>query len=197
MEALSKPELLALLSAAKACRKRDWLMILTGYWHGLRASEVCAIIASDVADGQVTVARLKGSLKTTQPLMASSDPLLDEASGLIDFIAGMHPNQRVFPVSRVHFWRLVKKYAAAAGIAKRLGHPHILKHTIAMQTIQKAGIENVRQYLGHRSIASTGAYLIKTDQEASRAIAASVGTAEPSLNRCEFKDIKAELLGGR
>jgi integrase/recombinase XerD len=175
MESLSKPELLSLLAAAKVCRKRDWLMILVGYWHGLRASEVCGIIASDIADGCVTVARLKGSMKTTQPLVASPDPLLNEAAGLFDYTLGMHPNQRVFPISRVHFWRLVKKYSAEAGIPKRLGHPHILKHTIAMQSIQKAGIENVRQYLGHKSMASTGAYLKKSDAEASAAVTGSLG----------------------
>jgi hypothetical protein len=46
-----------------------------------------------------------------------------------------------------------------------------------MQTIQSAGIENVRAYLGHKSIASTvaylGAYLKVDDDAASRAIAAA------------------------
>jgi hypothetical protein len=39
-----------------------------------------------------------------------------------------------------------------------------------MQTIQSAGIENVRTYLGHKSIASTGSYLQVDDDVASRAI---------------------------
>lgn len=175
MEALSKPELLALLAAAKACRKRDWLMILVGYWHGLRASEVVGLTPSSIEDGCITVARLKGSMKTTQPLPEHEDPLLDLRQDLIDYIAGMHPNQRVFPVSRIHFWRLVRKYSAEAGIAKRKGHPHILKHSIAMQTIRSAGIENVRQYLGHKSLASTGAYLKVSDAEASAAVTGSFG----------------------
>ena len=41
----------------------------------------------------------------------------------------------------------------------------------AMQTIRSAGIENVRTYLGHKSIASTGSYLQVDDDAASRAIA--------------------------
>jgi hypothetical protein len=40
-----------------------------------------------------------------------------------------------------------------------------------MQTIRSAGIENVRTYLGHKSIASTGSYLQVDDDAASRAIA--------------------------
>lgn len=179
MEALSKPELLALLSCAKAARKRDWLMILVGYWHGLRASEVVGLTASSIADGCVTVARLKGSLKTTQPIPEHADPLLNLRQELIDYVSGMHPNQTVFPLSRIHFWRLVRKYSAEAGIAKRKGHPHILKHSIAMQSIKNAGIENVRQYLGHKSLASTGAYLKVTDAEASAAVTGSFGPPEP------------------
>jgi integrase len=45
-----------------------------------------------------------------------------------------------------------------------------------MQTIQSAGIENVRAYLGHESISSTGAYLKVDDDAASKAIAAAAGT---------------------
>ena len=68
------------------------------------------------------------------------------------------------------FWRLVQKYAKAAGIPEHLRHPHIVKHSIAMQTIKAAGIENVRQHLGHKSMSCTGEYLKVTDEAASAAI---------------------------
>ena len=82
VEALSKPELLALLACAKAARKRDWLMILVGYWHGLRASEVVGLTAASIADGCVTVARLKGSMKTTQPLPEHIDHNIESVVAL-------------------------------------------------------------------------------------------------------------------
>jgi site-specific recombinase XerD len=63
----------------------------------------------------------------------------------------------------------------AAGIAKRNAHPHILKHSIAMQSIGNAGIENVRQYLGHKSLSSTGAYLIVDDLTAAARVTAAAG----------------------
>ena len=44
-----------------------------------------------------------------------------------------------------------------------------------MQTIELAGIENVRQYLGHKSISSTGAYLKVSDADAARVISKSLG----------------------
>jgi type 1 fimbriae regulatory protein FimB len=175
MEHLSKDEIHELVRVAKAHRERDWLMILVGYWHGLRASEVCGITASDIADGCLTVVRLKGSLKTCQPLVPHEDPLLDEAKGLIEFTREMHANQKLFPISRVQFFRLFQGYAAQAGIAGRHAHPHILKHSIAMQGIGNAGVENIRQYLGHKSLSSTGAYLKVDDASASAAVTGAVG----------------------
>ena len=71
---------------------------------------------------------------------------------------------------RTHKRRESMTRAEAAKIPARKRHPHILKHTIALQTIHSAGIENVRQYLGHKSMSSTGAYLKVTDSEASTAI---------------------------
>lgn len=152
-------------------------MILVAFWHGLRASEVTGLTADAIQDGFLTVQRLKGSLKTTQPLVEDPEPLLDERQALIDFVRNQTRNQRVFPISRVQFWRLVQRYAKAAGIAAHKCHPHVLKHSIAMQSIDGAGIEKVRQYLGHKSISSTGAYLRVSDSQASGAVRDAVGRA--------------------
>ena len=170
MDALSKEQLLALLAAARAARTRDWLMILVAFWHGLRASEVIALTRDSLEDGMITVSRLKGSNRTVQPLVKHDDPLLDEATALFDFARGMHRNQRLFPITRERFWQVVQEHGKRAGIPARLRHPHILKHSFAMQFIQSIGIENVRQYLGHKSISSTGAYLKVSDAEAAASV---------------------------
>jgi integrase len=122
------------------------------------------------ADGFLIVKRLKGSNKTTQPLVYDKNPLLNERSAVAKILEGAGPTKPLFPISRLRFWQLMQRYAATAGIPKHLAHPHILKHSIAMQTIRSAGIENVRTYLGHKSIASTGSYLQVDDDAASRAI---------------------------
>lgn len=170
MHALSMAELRALLGAAKAHRERDWLMILVAFHHGLRASEVIGFTADAVRDGHLTVQRLKGSMKTTQALVEHEDPLFDERRALIDWARKSNPGEPVFPISRVQFWRCVQRYAKAAGIPAHKAHPHILKHTIAMQTIHGAGVENVRQHLGHKSLSSTGEYLKVNDEDASREV---------------------------
>jgi integrase len=56
-------------------------MIVLAYRHGMRTSEVCGLKLEgvDLKNGQITIRRLKGSLKTTQPLCdQQGEPLLSE-----------------------------------------------------------------------------------------------------------------------
>ncbi|MGH9716387.1 MAG: tyrosine-type recombinase/integrase [Candidatus Acidiferrales bacterium] len=170
MEHLSREQLREVLRCAREARKRDWVLLLITFWHGLRASEAVGLTPENFRDGFLTVQRLKGSLRTTQPLVEDADELLNERAAVESWIALHGRRERLFPISRVQFYRLMRRYGAAAGLPRHLCHPHVLKHSIARQTIREAGIENVRQWLGHVSIASTGEYLKVSDDEAAAAI---------------------------
>ena len=173
MEHLDREQTASLLRAAREASERDWLLLLISFWHGLRASEAVGLTPEHFRDGYLTVQRLKGSLRTTQPLVAHEDELLDERRAMRELLSRAAPRERLFPITRFAFYRLMRRYGRAAGLPAHLCHPHVLKHSIAMQSIREAGIENVRQYLGHRSISSTGEYLKVDDDAASQAIAAA------------------------
>jgi type 1 fimbriae regulatory protein FimB len=158
MQSLTRPQLLDLLRCAKKHSTRDWLMILVAYWHGLRATEVIAMQPDAVADGFLTVQRLKGSLRTTQPLVAHDNPLLDERRPLIEFISKVRPGETVFKCTRRTFYNVVRRHARAAGLPAHLQHPHMLKHSIAMELYDKITVPELRIYLGHKSGASTLEY---------------------------------------
>src|SRR5579862_7240333 len=195
MEWLSAEELRALLTVAKAKRDRDWLMILVTFWHGLRANEVCGgwrvrkvngqkekfwhpgILPRDVCDGYLTVDRAKGSKTTVQALVSHPDPLFSERDPLITLASQTLPQQRLFPVTRQHYWYLIKGYGRAAGIPEHRVFPHCLKHSIAHQMIDIAGIHKTRQRLGHESIASTGEYLKETDASVDAVVVGAVKLA--------------------
>ena len=168
MQHLDRSELKALLKAIPQTRNR--LMILVGFHHGLRVSELTALTPANAKDGYLSVQRLKGSMRTIQPFVRHEDPELDEHTPLTQLVALCSPTEKLFPMTRSGVDKLIKRAGTKAGIPRHKLHPHVLKHSIACQTIQKAGIENVRQWLGHKSIASTGAYLRVTDEAASRAI---------------------------
>lgn len=146
MEHLTKDELHNLLTVARAASEHDYVMILTAYAHGLRASEVCGLTAEQVRNGFLSVQRLKGSLHTVQPLVHSDDPLLDERAALTAWMQGK--TGRLFSIGRKMFCVLFQKYVALAGIPAHKQHPHSLKHSVAMHNIHTAGIEMVTAIWG-------------------------------------------------
>jgi type 1 fimbriae regulatory protein FimB len=176
MQSLSKPQLLMLLAAARASRERDWLMILVCFWHGLRVSELVGFKRDAIQDGYLTIKRLKGSDRTVQMLVEHPEPLLNEREPLIDFASKSNFSKPVFNVSRRRFDQLMKQYGRQVGIPAHLAHAHTLKHTIARLSIESAGIEHVRRWLGHKSMSSTGEYLKVSDAEAGQRVATALGS---------------------
>jgi integrase len=152
---------------------RHKLMVVMAYSHGLRVSELISLKGEDVQGGYVKVQRLKGSLKTVQPYVHSEDPDLDEAAALTMLAVTTKSKDKLFDITRNGFLKVIKRAGKVAGIPEHKLHPHALKHSTAMNLIGTTGIENVRQYLGHKSIASTGAYLRVSDEAASKAAAAA------------------------
>lgn len=169
---LTRDEMKRLLEAVPNTRNR--LMLLVGYNHGLRVSELTNIKGADIRDGYLIVKRLKGSLKTIQPYVRHSDPTFNEAPGLEELARATGPRERLFPMTPNGVAKLMQRTGMRIGIPRHKLFPHNLKHSIAHATIQGAGIENVRQWLGHKSISSTGAYLRVTDEAAAKAITAAL-----------------------
>lgn len=175
MQYLTKVELLRVLDIAKRARERDWLMFLVAYWHGMRASEVVHLTPDAIANGEITIIRLKNSEATIHPLVEDDNPLLNERAAL-ETLAQSTPNtSRMFPFSRIHYFRLFRKYAKRAGINSLKRHPHCLKHSIARHNVEQVGIHKLQKYLGHKRIDSTAKYLGVTGDEACVAIARANG----------------------
>lgn len=135
-----------------------------------------ALTPENFDGGFVTVQRLKGSLKTVQPLVTHNEPLLDERAALESLIRTLQPTQRLFgTLKKQNANYRFAKYAKLAGLPKHKQHTHCLRHSRAMHTIKTVGIENVRQLCGHRSIASTGEYLKVSDSSAWAALGTGGG----------------------
>jgi len=187
MKALTHQEVLKILKLA-ADNKRNLAMILIGYRHGMRASEICRLELKDLdlKNGEITIRRLKGSLKTTQPLAdVPGQPLLSEKRVLRAWLEerGNHPSKYVFvsqksgQVHRSQFYRVFAELAERTGLPKDKRHPHCLKHALGYSLVEaNVNLANIKQALGHKSIASTAVYTTPTDESAGKAVVAALAS---------------------
>jgi hypothetical protein len=65
-----------------------------------------------VRDGYITIVRLKGSLKTTQPLVCHPDPRLNVREQIIALAENSEPEKPVFQFTRHRFWKIIRQHAA-------------------------------------------------------------------------------------
>jgi len=145
---------------------RDGAMLATLYATGLRVSELCGLRLPDlnlkagfvratgkgkkqrlVPLGDLAAARLSRYLADGRPALCKRPAEL----GL--FLTG-----RGRPMTRQGFWKLIARYARAAGIARTVS-PHVLRHSFATHLVERgADLRAVQAMLGHADIATTQVY---------------------------------------
>jgi len=186
---MSSEQLERFLQAAKEYGPRELAMFLFAVAHGARAQEICNLRLTDVNlnNEQIHIARLKGSLDSTQMLLkVKGNSLFDEKAALKAWLAVRQPDadnfvfnsQKSTQMSRVTVFKLFRAIARKAGLGETLQHPHVLKHTAAMMMVnQGANAFLIRQALGHKSFDSTLAYVNPSDADASAAMAKAFNQA--------------------
>jgi integrase len=170
MNYLKKDELKKLLSGVS--NESHKLMILVGFWHGLRVSELISLEGKDIQGGVLRIQRLKKSKKTTQPFVFNADPELDEETPLLKLAATLGPNDRLFNITtRDGVAKMLHRAATVAGLPLYKCHPHALKHSIAM-AMYKGGksVKEMQTYLGHVEGKNTLRYIEATEEESAQGI---------------------------
>lgn len=163
---LTGHEVEKLLAATKGARNeaRDRCLLLLMFRHGLRVSEACGMVLSqvDTESRVLHVARLKGGLSTTQPLRGEE---LRAIKAWLAVRAKMKPDTDSFFVSarrtalsRKTAWLAIRDYGKAAGLPLP-AHPHMLRHACGFALAdQGADTRLIQDYLGHRNIQHTVRY---------------------------------------
>jgi integrase/recombinase XerD len=145
---------------------RDSAMIHLMYASGLRVSELCDLKLSDLDSKVGTVAPLgKGSKRRVVPVGQIALERLDaylsvvrplSSRATIDPHMFLSPRGRRF--SRQGFWKLLVRYARAAGITTPLS-PHKLRHSFATHLLRGgADLRAVQVMLGHADLGTTEIY---------------------------------------
>ncbi len=164
---LTEEELKRLFAVIESPRDRAIFALM--YWRGLRASEVGMLPLAAYRSKAHTlyVRRLKRSIDGEFPLSPLEQRLLRawlKVRG--DKPGPLFCGYRGRGIKRGMIYVLMRRYAVKAGLPGKPGqpgnllHPHALKHSIATHLIAKhLEVMDVKDWLGHRSIASTMKYL--------------------------------------
>jgi integrase len=159
-EYLTEAEIERLMAAARKSSRyghRDATMILIGYRHGLRASELCDLQWSQVelSTGRLHVRRAKNG---SPPLQG------DEIRALRRLQREQGPSSHVFmterdgPMTPKAFHALLGRIGARARMPFPV-HPHMLRHGCGY-ALANAGHDtrSLQAYLGHKNIQHTVRY---------------------------------------
>ncbi len=166
---LSEAQVEALLAAPDAATPRglrDRAMLELMYASGLRVSELVQLKTVHVGLGEGVLRVLgKGARERLVPFGEEAHEWLRRylAEGR-SAILGPQASEALFVtrrgsgMTRQMFWRLVKQYAAAAGITAPLS-PHTLRHAFATHLLNHgADLRAVQMLLGHADIGTTTIY---------------------------------------
>jgi len=199
--ALTPQELRALLTIARDENYQFYILLLVSVCHGLRVSEAIALTRSNfstAADGTyLAVQRLKGSRATTQRLIATSNPLMNEQAVVTEYINGLKAGELLFrdengkQFKRFHINYLMRYFGKRAGIPRHKWFPHVAKHTAGTLMRQTgSGIEDIADHLGHKNINNARVYAGNTDQivhaAATKAFAFAAACTEGAKSSLEW-----------
>lgn len=159
-------KLLAQPVAEKALGARDRAMLEILYASGLRVSELVALQTSQVNfQGDYLVVKGKGGKTRAVPFGRWARERLSEYlnNGRRALLKGrssayLFVTRSGKPLTRQGFWKLIRGYALAAGIEKRVT-PHTLRHSFATHLLEGgADLRSVQAMLGHADISTTQIY---------------------------------------
>ncbi len=160
-EHLTEREVEKLIDAAKGNRygARDSAIVLIGFRHGLRASELCELQWSDVEFESATLhlRRAKGGQTGTHPLLGDELRMLRalkrEAKSPFIFVS-----ERGAPFTVSGLAKLIERAGVEAKMPFKV-HPHMLRHACGFVLANRGtDTRTLQAYLGHRSIQSTVRY---------------------------------------
>ena len=167
--ALSESDVEALLAAPDVSEPRglrDRAMLELLYATGLRVSELVGLRVDqlNLRAGLVRVTG-KGGRERIVPLGEEARHWLERYLSEVrpGMLAGrrldtLFPSPRRAAITRQAFWSLIRRYAAAAGLAADIS-PHQLRHAFATHLLDHgADLRAVQMLLGHRDVTTTQIY---------------------------------------
>jgi integrase/recombinase XerD len=159
-------ERLLLVETGSRFEVRDRALFELAYSTGLRVSELCGLKMEQVdIERRLVRVRGKGGKERIVPFGSKAHSALRDwmQEGRQKMLKVSNPaelflNSRGGKLSRVGFWKILKKRAERAGLPSDVT-PHTLRHSFATHLIEGgADLRAVQELLGHSSISTTQIY---------------------------------------
>ena len=154
-------------------RGRYWLGFLLLRFTGGRLGEVLNIDDSkdiDFREAEIRLITLKRKKKFYRQVFVPHGVISEIATYIAEF---PHKRGKIFKIDPSNFRKIFKEICAQTKIIpKKLAHPHVLRHTRAIEML-RAGVPVtiVQDQLGHAHLSTTAIYLKISGQEAKKIMA--------------------------
>ena len=162
-EYLTKEEVTLIMKAASQTGRhghRDRTLILLGYRHGFRISELVNLKWSDIDFGRATIrcARVKQSETNNHPINGEELRALRQLQREYPDSQWLFVSERKQPLASRTARLIVTRAGEIAGLGFPI-HPHMLRHACGYQ-LANVGTDTraIQEYLGHKNIAHTVRY---------------------------------------
>ena len=146
---------------------RDRALLELLYATGMRVSELVTLKPIDVnLDAGYLTCMGKGAKERIVPIGRQAVTWVQRyLAGARDALLGGRRSPRLFvnarggeSLSRVGFWKVMKTYGKAAGLAQGLS-PHVLRHSFATHLLDRgADLRTIQAMLGHADLSTTQIY---------------------------------------
>jgi integrase/recombinase XerD len=147
---------------------RDRALIELLYATGMRVSELLSLRPADInLDSSYLTCTGKGEKQRIVPIGDEAGAWVRRyVSGARPVLLGRRKSPRLFVnargggpgLTRVGFWKILKGYAAQAGLPRTLS-PHMLRHSFATHLLERgADLRAIQMMLGHADLSTTQIY---------------------------------------
>jgi integrase/recombinase XerD len=150
---------------------RDRAMFELLYATGMRVSELVGVRGADLhLDEHYLTCVGKGSKERLIPIGEQAaawvtryqhdarPQLLAQAGKARKASTRLFVNARGGPLSRIGFWKILKRHGLAAGLAHTLS-PHVVRHSFATHLLERgADLRAIQMMLGHADLSTTQIY---------------------------------------
>jgi integrase/recombinase XerD len=150
---------------------RDRAMIELLYATGVRVSELIGVRLSDLhLDEEYMTCVGKGSKERLIPIgeqaaqwvrrydREARPKLVDQVRAARGVRTVLFVNARGGPLTRVGFWKILKRYGRQASLPRTLS-PHVVRHSFATHLLERgADLRAIQMMLGHADLSTTQIY---------------------------------------